>query len=226
MDREKALDKIKKCFALSKSSNPGEAANALRQAQKMMTMYSISETDMAIVGFGSEKVSLPVQANKSVPAYLTELSHLIKTAFGVRAVVEREIRVSDASYAWRFFGPMDRVPLAAYSFEVIFREANKAWAEHLRGHPRLKGVKGARSGFLIGWFQAVQETVTELVMTESEIKATERVRLEYYGEGALKKSKAGSGTFLTSTKQAGAEAGSEFRLHRPLTPQRLKISNS
>ena len=32
----KILEKIQKCLNLSKSSNPGEAANALRMAQAMM----------------------------------------------------------------------------------------------------------------------------------------------------------------------------------------------
>ena len=35
-DQDKIIGKIKKCLALSKSSNPHEAAIALGQAEKMM----------------------------------------------------------------------------------------------------------------------------------------------------------------------------------------------
>lgn len=46
MDKSKALDKIKKCLALSKSSNPHEAAAALRQAQKLMHAHDITEREL------------------------------------------------------------------------------------------------------------------------------------------------------------------------------------
>ncbi|PIA66345.1 hypothetical protein CDR19_15110, partial [Ectopseudomonas toyotomiensis] len=39
MDRKKALDKVKKCLALANSSNPNEAAAAMRQARAMMEKY-------------------------------------------------------------------------------------------------------------------------------------------------------------------------------------------
>ena len=38
MDKQKIIDKIKKCMALGNSSNANEAAAALRQAQKMMNI--------------------------------------------------------------------------------------------------------------------------------------------------------------------------------------------
>lgn len=98
MDRARILAKIQKCFALSKSSNAGEAANALRQAQKMIEMHDVGDAELGAVGYGDEKVSVPIQANVAVPASLGALITLIKRAFGVNAVVEREMRVSDYSF--------------------------------------------------------------------------------------------------------------------------------
>jgi hypothetical protein len=43
MDREKLMDKIQKCLRLAKSSEPAEAAAALRQAQKMMAANNITK---------------------------------------------------------------------------------------------------------------------------------------------------------------------------------------
>ena len=41
MDKEKALDKIKKCLALSRSANEHEAAQALKHAQALMDKYGV-----------------------------------------------------------------------------------------------------------------------------------------------------------------------------------------
>ena len=45
-DRDKILDKIKKCLALSASSNEHEAEAALRQARKMMETHGITDLDI------------------------------------------------------------------------------------------------------------------------------------------------------------------------------------
>ena len=87
MDRAKLLSKIEKCLRLSKSSEPHEAAAALRQAQKMMELHGISEAELGAVGYGNEKVSVPIQVNKKLPIALATLVALIKKAFGVEAVV-------------------------------------------------------------------------------------------------------------------------------------------
>lgn len=39
MNDQRILERIKKCLALSQSSEPHEAAAALRQAQKLMEMH-------------------------------------------------------------------------------------------------------------------------------------------------------------------------------------------
>lgn len=48
MDKEKVLDKIKKCLALGESANEHEAAQAIRQAQILMKKYGISEIDVEL----------------------------------------------------------------------------------------------------------------------------------------------------------------------------------
>ncbi len=65
MDREKAIDKIKKLLRLSKSDNLGEANAALRAAQELMAKYNVEVTseedkisvvEMAIQ-FGTKSIS-------------------------------------------------------------------------------------------------------------------------------------------------------------------------
>ena len=55
MDKEKALDKIKKCLALSKSANEHEAAQALRQAQALMEKYEVNAVDIALSRVSEQK---------------------------------------------------------------------------------------------------------------------------------------------------------------------------
>ena len=48
MDKEKVLDKIKKCLALGQSANEHEAAQALKQAQALMEKYEVNAVDIAL----------------------------------------------------------------------------------------------------------------------------------------------------------------------------------
>lgn len=46
MKKEQAIDKVKKLFSLSESSNENEASMALAQAEKFMRKYSIEQIDL------------------------------------------------------------------------------------------------------------------------------------------------------------------------------------
>jgi len=223
MDRATALRKLKACLALSKSPEAHEAAAAMRQAQKLMEQYGLEEDDVQQAQYGSEKVSCPIQANVKLPAHLSYLVRLITTAFGVTAVVETETRVSDKSYAIRYFGPLGRIQLAAYTHTVIYRAMNLAWTKHLKEHPQLRGERGARSGFFIGWIQAIQEQITALAMTDEEKERTALVKSNHYGN-SLVKTKVSSTRVAGDALAAGLAAGTGFALHRPMQADKLKIT--
>ncbi|WP_304672555.1 DUF2786 domain-containing protein [Neisseria bergeri] len=48
MDKQKVLEKIKRCLALGESANEHEVAQAIRQAQILMKKYGISEMDVEL----------------------------------------------------------------------------------------------------------------------------------------------------------------------------------
>lgn len=222
MDRAKLLSKIEKCLRLSKSSEPHEAAAALRQAQKMMEAHGVTEVELGAVGYANEAVSVPIQVNKKLPAALAALVALVKRAFGVEAVVESEVRVSDRSYVIRYFGPADRVMLASYAQTVMHRAMTSAWTRHLNDNPLDSGIRGARSGFQLGWLDAVADQVEALAMTDVERAGTELVKTQHYGR-ELAKSKVNNMRVSGKAMDAGAEAGAAFRLHRPVGTERLKL---
>ena len=68
---EKILDKIKKCLALASSANEHEAAAALRQAQKLMAQFGLTETDVTLADVGEVR-----QQAQNVPVvrYCSEAS--------------------------------------------------------------------------------------------------------------------------------------------------------
>lgn len=214
MDRNKVLSKIQKCMNLSKSSEPHEAAAALRQAQKLMEAHSISKDDLDRVGYSSEKVFVPIQANKKLPAALARLVILVRKAFGVEAVMGREVRVSDLSYTVTYIGPDHRVAMASYTHTVIFRAMNKGWTAHLAAHPYLKGDRGARAGYQLGWLDAIEAQVMELRMTDEEATGTELVKTQLFP--TLVKSKSSNMRVSGSALAAGMADGKGFALHRPV----------
>jgi len=223
MDRAKALTLLKKCLALSKSPEPNEAAAAMHHAQKLMAKFGLEQDDVEAAEYGSEKVSCPIQANVKLPMHLTKLVWLINNAFAVTAVVEREMRISDESFAIRYFGPLSRIQLAAYTHTVIYRAMNASWTKYLAEKPFLKKEKGARMGFFLGWLDAIEEQVTALAMTDDERKRTDVVKSNHYGKD-LVKGKTSNMRVAGDTVTAGERAGAGFALHRPMQADKLKIT--
>jgi hypothetical protein len=222
MDREKAMDKIEKCLRLSKSSEPAEAAAALRQAQKMMAAHGITEADLGAAGYGDEKVSCPIQVNVKVNLVLNQLIWTIRDAFGVDAVLEHEKRVTDYSYAVRYIGPNDRVKLAAYAHTVVYRAMTRAWEKHIIADPWVKRVRGARAGFQLGWLETVRSQITALAMTDEDKTGVALVRQRLYGR-ELTKSKVNGLAVDGNAMQEGKAAASDFRLNRPVGEQALRL---
>lgn len=217
MDRAKLLDKIQKCLALSKSPEPHEAAAALRQAQKLIDKHGVTDAELGLASYASEKVDCPVQAGKTLPEYLAVLTSLLQRAFGVRVTVHREIRVSDASWCVTYYGKADRVALSAYTHPVVWRAMHGAWNRHLKLNPHLKGERGGRGGFLVGWLFGVERSVSELGMSEDE-----KVELQKYLEQEVpsitesKPVKSSEVKYNGEALRAGVRASKDFSLHRPI----------
>lgn len=222
MDKAKIIDKIKKCMALGQSPNANEAATALRQAQKMMAAHGLTEEDIEGSAYSNEAVECPIQTGKKVPIHLTEFIGLIKRAFQVQPVIEKNVRVSDESYRIRYFGPTERVVMAAYAHVVIFRAMEAAWRAQLEAKPSWKGVRGARLSFMVGWLREIKSKVEEIGWPEGEKERTEIIKNEFYSrELTLTKPRAFSqyGTLAAD----GRAAASDFNIHRPMNQSSQKV---
>lgn len=224
MDRAKVMDKIQKCLNLSKSSNEHEAAAALRQAQKLMVAFSVTESELGAIGYTEETVSTTIQAGKKIPLVLNVITNLVTHAFGVKAVYGRTIRVSCANFDVTYFGPEHRVVLAGYVHVVIQRAVDAAWKRYQNDNPGIVGIVGGRAGFVAGWINTVRETVLAFAVTPEEKAGTDLAQLNKYGR-ELAKASPNKMRVCGDAMAGGAEAGASFRLHTPMTgKESLKLN--
>lgn len=221
MELAKAIDKIKKCLALSKSANEHEAAAAMRQAQALMAKHGIDEGTLGLGDYGVENVDCPIQAGVKIPMVLTILVNVIKDAFGVKPIVSKTRRVSDLSWTIRYFGPKHRIQTAAYAHQVVYRAMESAWKIHLTANPYLRGIRDARTSFQCGWLNSVANKIEDIGFTDEERQMTDIVIKTDIG--TLVDMKMNEGKIYGGLVNAGAEAGNAFSIHRPMDKETLAI---
>lgn len=117
MNTENIISKIRKCMALSKSSNEHEAAVALRQAQALMEKHNIDEGSL----LAAEVTETPAKsAAKNHPAqWESLLVNTIKQAFGVETVF------TSGRGIWKFIGTGPAPEIAQYAFVTLLRQIKK-----------------------------------------------------------------------------------------------------
>lgn len=171
MTRDQAIIKIKKCFALAKSSNPHEAAAGMRQAQKLMAEHAISDGD-ALLSDVTEKSC--TTRTKSQPVWESQLAHLIASAFGCAHIWTGEQRylpscrvINDTRLI--FVGMGSAPEIAGYAWDILSRQCAKGRLEHIRAQPaRCKPITLTARGdaYAHGWVMGVRGKVEQLAGTE------------------------------------------------------------
>lgn len=210
MDRDTAISKIKKCLALARSSEPHEAAAALRQAQKLMAEYGVSDLDVQLADC-AEAASKPV-AGRKVKAWQAQLAHVVKDAFGCMMLIStgRESR-------FVFIGLHAAAEVATYAFEVLERQCKKARSAHVAKQPAAcKPITKTARGdaFATGWVHGVRANVQPMV-NGVEQALLENYLQAYYpnlGKAALSRRDVGRNV-RDSSYAEGAIAGRQAQLH-------------
>ncbi len=158
MENERTLRKIKKCLALSKSSNEHEAAQALKMAMAMMEKHGFSQIDIAL----SDIKEVRGQAvQRRVTEWQWRLSSLCTKAFGCSRMSRYFSETGRRHMV--FIGPADRAQLAVYAFEVLLRQLKSARRQFLKDWvPATTSVKEKTfraDEFSKGWIYAISEKV-------------------------------------------------------------------
>lgn len=188
---ERILRKIKRCLALARSSNPNEAATALRQAQAMMAQHGVTSEDVAVNDVTSQKAK--TGAGKKPPQYLVMLIKLVSRAFGAEPIYSPEHDGERWSAHVEFIGIEGAAEIAAYAFEVLGRQLRRDRTAFLSTlNKRLKRTTRMRRGDLYaeGWLAAVSKQVTTTERSPEQDKAIEAYQSRFHGELDKVKSKA------------------------------------
>lgn len=212
----RTIDKIKKCLRLAKSDNPGEAAAALRQAQKLMAKHNLSSSDIELSDVESVHAKGESKAYNP-PAWVHYLRTVVAHAFGVEPIGEVSYRAGSYRNKVMFIGLGGKPEAAAYAYEVLYRQLNKDRKEYLKGlRERRRGVATKQADlFAQSWVRMVKDKVAEVAMTEKEqglVKSwvDERYNTETQNLRTRKVTTHGDLAAL----EAGAEAGSRAQLHQ------------
>jgi hypothetical protein len=211
MDRESALDKIRKCLALSKSSNANEAAIALRQAQKLMQEFGIDPT----IAHSPKIDEAAIRPNGvTVTHWEISLAITVAATLGIRSYRAKNNGMPQTIY----YGNADRVSLAEYAHVSLRRAIIKARTEYVlnlsfTGQYKTKDLRRLSKAFAIGFAQSIRDSVQSLFEeTPEEAHAIEVWKSER-GLALVKGRRFG---FDATGAAAGRAAGANFSMKRPM----------
>lgn len=116
-DRQSVLERIEKLLALSRSSNPNEAAIALSRAQKLMRDHNVSKGEIALDAIGEITISTISGLRRA--AFVIRLAGISAYCFGVHFFF-----TSDRSgvESVTFMGPKERLDGAVYAHTFLQRQ--------------------------------------------------------------------------------------------------------
>lgn len=178
---ESILNKVEKCLALSKSSNPHEAAVALKQAQALMKKHNLSTVDVSLakINTSSTKGSL----TKNPMDFEILLAQTVGKVFDCHVLTStvKNTRFNSKGYyyydqyttLWEFIGVKPSSELAAYAFETLFRQLKDARKEYIQTElKRCKKASKTRraNGFCTAWVHEIESTVRAFAKTDNKNK--------------------------------------------------------
>ncbi|ENW79740.1 hypothetical protein F909_02843 [Acinetobacter sp. ANC 3929] len=174
MSREEAILKIKKCLALSKSSNENEAATALRMAQSLMKEFQVDPDLLDIM-----EASCESKATKTPQAWEASLVMTIARAMQCKPIFSTGSSSWGIKASWTFIGVDPAPEVASYTFDVLYRQvirSRKSFIETTLKRVTVKKNKVARADlFCEGWVDSVKHLITDLNI-EVPTNTNERIK--------------------------------------------------
>ena len=171
-DIEKIKAKIKKLFALSKSSNANEAALALEMARKLLIEHGIKRNDVGEFEIIEEDIK--GNSGEKPTKYESYLISTIATAFGCRVaygLLKRETAFDPFYWGHTFVGLEHRVKIASFIAEVLLRKMKKARKDYMKilTRVRTRTTKIKRGDeFCLGWAFTVVDKLHQFTNTHEE----------------------------------------------------------
>ncbi|MFJ7315240.1 DUF2786 domain-containing protein [Pseudomonas sp. NPDC098747] len=234
---ERIIRKIKRCMALSQSSNENEAATAIRHAQSLMREYRLTETDVRLsdVGEVESSVSRPRR-----PAWDRYLSTIVAEVFGCQSLRYTHWCKATGRRVERatFVGVTPAQHIALYAYESLLTKVTLARREYAAGvrsgvHRSNYCAGTAADHFAIAWVLQVRDKLEALIPKgESDalieqagngsslvaVVAQDKALIEQFlsGKQIGKSRKAAEFELDLDAQIAGMLAGSKVELHAGL----------
>ena len=223
MKTERAIDKIKKLLALSKSTNPHEAATALRQAQNLMAKHNISNDEINMSSISETHFYSKVSVSRIKVWEWTLVSGIAK-AFGCDAFFGKgnsHGETTEEIYAkYTYVGVRSQVEIAGYTINVVLRKIVKAKNEFSKSLPQKmsRADKTAQiNGFLHGWSKEIMKTVHAFAESDEVTLAIESYMGKHYPNmtsGKCQNQRIGQNGVLSGMEAARGES-----INRPVNGQ-------
>jgi len=210
MNRDDAIKRIEKCLRLSKSSNPHEAAAALRQAQALMSQYGVELADVEAAAVGEAIVKSGAMMNP--PAWERFLAIQMAECFACTVV----FRARWDRGEFVFFGMGANARIAAYAHQVLLRQIRLARVQYIA--TKLRRCKPARKraradDFCEGWIIAAAEKAAKLRPSAPEQLAIDRYIESKIGEVKTREVMVGGEKARREDLNHGFAEGEKAQIH-------------
>lgn len=151
MEKDKIIEKVKKCLALGESGNPFEAEQALKRAHEMCAKYGIDIASEEI-NVETEFVQKSFIANRKRkhPAF-DFVSMIVQKYFSCNIVYD----YSGEQLSLIFIGNKKQVEIARHVYIFLFREFTNRWS----AYKQLKNNKGTQVSYYRGLYEGVKKTL-------------------------------------------------------------------
>lgn len=175
-NKNRIMDKIIRCLALSKSSNEHEASTALRQAHALMQKHDISVKDVELVDIKFKASN--TRSAKRPPIYQIALANMIAKLFGCENYIGNGAGDRSHIRVMCFVGLEMHSEIASYAYDALFRQLKQARQAYIKTElkrVRLAKNKAARAdAFCLGWVATVRQLVKTLVPLSTDMALIER----------------------------------------------------
>lgn len=224
---ERILDKIKKCFNLSKSSNPNEAAIALRQAKALMEKYSIDETDVMIADVKETEVKSTNR--KKANKYELWLANIVANAFNCKNIVRTYPTHNGYLQKMVFIGVKPANEIAAYVFDVTHKRLKKDRLDYIKNELEFwltKAEKTHRANYFCeAWVCRINDTVKEFANNKTQEKEiVDKYYEKNYGNLEKKETSNLNNKYITNEDyQAGHDMASDVKLYDAVDKDELTL---
>ncbi|WP_320838503.1 DUF2786 domain-containing protein [Zhongshania sp.] len=211
-NRERILDKIRKCLSLAESANEHEAAIAMRQAKKLMEANGLTASELGMYELTKKNA---YTAFSRPPKWAIDLAGTVALAFSCSLYIR-------SGGIFIFVGAGAAPEISEYSYLVLYRQLDRARKQYAKGldgcwySPADRRQMGR--AFCEGWIEGVNKTVRTFANAVTERQRSlhheymESLSNRKLGKGRQRKSAIDDNTY--GAAQEGRNQGEKIQLHQ------------